>query len=68
MLNINPSEASVERSFSKQKFIHTPLRNKLHKDTVEALMFIKVNTVALEIVDDGINNLVRNTENVYETI
>ena len=67
MLNINPSEASVERSFSKQKFIHTPLRNSLHKETIESLMFIKVNTVALDIVDDGVNNLVRDTESVYES-
>ena len=42
MIHINPSEAAVERSFSKQKFIHTTLRNKLHKDTIDALMFVKV--------------------------
>ena len=52
MIHINPSEAAVERSFSKQKFIHTALRNSLHKDTIESLMFVKVNTVALGIVSN----------------
>ena len=43
MLSINPSEASVERSFSAQKLVHTLLRNRLHDDIVEAQMFIKIN-------------------------
>ena len=67
MLNVNPSEASVERSFSKQKFIHTPLRNKLHQDTVEALMFIKVNVIALGVIDDGVNDMIRRVEELYES-
>ena len=43
LLAINPSEASVERSFSQQKLIHSSLRNRLGNDIIEAQMFIKMN-------------------------
>ena len=43
MLAINPSEASVERSFSHQKLTHSTLRNRLADEVVEAQMFIKTN-------------------------
>lgn len=66
ILSVNPSEASVERSFSQQKFIHTPLRNRLHKETVEALMFIKVNAIALGVVDDDVD-VSMDTESVFES-
>src|ERR1700730_13909013 len=41
LLAINPSEASVERSFSQQKLTHSALRNRLGIDIIEAQMFIK---------------------------
>ena len=39
---IPPSEASVERCFSHQKLLHTPLRNSLNVDKVNASMFIRM--------------------------
>ena len=50
LLSINPSEASVERSFSAQKLIHSNLRNRLSSESVIASMFIKINTPLLESV------------------
>jgi hypothetical protein len=47
MLAINPSEASVERSFSQQKLTHSSLRNRLADEIVEAQMFIKMNAPLL---------------------
>ena len=42
-ISIPISEASVERSFSYQKFIQTPLRNKLSDAVVQATMFVRFN-------------------------
>ena len=36
VLKVVPSEASCERYFSKQKLVHTPIRNRLNADVVEA--------------------------------
>jgi hypothetical protein len=47
LLSVNPSEASVERSFSAQKLIHSNLRNRLCSDSVIGSMFIKINTPLL---------------------
>ena len=47
MISINPSEASVERSFSAQKLTHSALRNTLADDAVEAHMYIKINAPLL---------------------
>ena len=47
LLSMNPSEASVERSFSAQKLIHSNLRNRLCSDSVIGSMFIKINTPLL---------------------
>jgi hypothetical protein len=47
MISINPSEASVERSFSQQKLTHSVLRNRLADEVVEAQMFIKMNVPLL---------------------
>ena len=43
MIDINPTEASVERSFSAQKLVHNLLRYRLNDDLVEAQTFIKTN-------------------------
>jgi hypothetical protein len=51
MLSINPSEASVERSFSAQKFVHSALRNRLHADVIDAQMFAKINAPLLTSSD-----------------
>ena len=68
MIHVNPSEAAVERSFSKQKFIHTTLRNKLHKDTIDALMFVKVNTDALGMVNYDSNDTMINIDSEYTIV
>ena len=39
------SEAAVERTFSTQKFIDTPLRNKLADIMIQASMFVRFNFV-----------------------
>lgn len=43
LLSICPSEASVERSFSILSDIHTPERNRLSGDAIDAEMSIKIN-------------------------
>ena len=43
LLQVSPSEACVERVFRMQKDIHTPDRNRLARDTLEAIMFVGVN-------------------------
>lgn len=43
ILAVNPSEASVERTFSSQKFIHTKLRNRMSDDLIYHQMMIKCN-------------------------
>lgn len=41
ILFISPSSASTERSFSLQKQIHSPARNKLKEESVEKLLAIR---------------------------
>lgn len=43
LLMINASEASVERTFSKQKDVHRPVRVNLTHEHVEEEMFIRTN-------------------------
>jgi hypothetical protein len=43
ILDVNPSEASVERTFSSQKFVHSKLRNRLSKSNIEEEMMIRFN-------------------------
>jgi hypothetical protein len=43
LLSICPSEASVERSFSMQSDTHSPDRNRLSNEVIEAEMNIKIN-------------------------
>jgi hypothetical protein len=54
LMSINPSEASVERSFSAQKLIHSDLRNRLGNDRIIAQMFIKIN---VPLMDGGSNTM-----------
>jgi hypothetical protein len=63
LMNVNPSEASVERSFSIQKLIHSNLRNRLSSESVIACMFIKINAPLL----DGDNNTIWDKE-MYDTV
>lgn len=46
LLSVTASEASVERSFSAQDYIHTDKRNKLDDATVQSIMTIKFNGIA----------------------
>ena len=43
LLNVNPTEASVERSFAIQKYIHTKTRNRLLQTNIQQEMFIRFN-------------------------
>ena len=47
-LGMNPSEASVERSFSAQKEVHSKRRNRLAHESVQATMLVRINTPLLE--------------------
>lgn len=47
LLSIPPSEAAVERSFSLQKLVHNPRRNRLGDTFVHNEMMIKFNSRAL---------------------
>ena len=43
ILNFPPTSASVERSFSRQSYIHSKTRNRLTNDKVEKLVFVSHN-------------------------
>ena len=43
LLAVVPTEASVERSFSAEKLVHTQQRNRLHFSTIDQEMVIKFN-------------------------
>lgn len=43
LFHIQPTNTAVERTFSKQKFIHRKERNRLLGDKVHKLMFINSN-------------------------
>jgi hypothetical protein len=43
LLSIVPSEAAVERTFSAQKFVANPLRNRMADDTVTAELTVRFN-------------------------
>ena len=44
LARINPTEASVERSFSAQGVLHSDLRNSLSDRSGHALLFVQMNT------------------------
>ena len=48
LLSITASEAAVERTFSRQRLVHSKLRNRLSDDTVRMQMFFSFNTRVLE--------------------
>ena len=54
LLNIQPTNTAVERSFSKQKRIHSKDRNRLQGDKVNKLMYISsnINTFDFDISFD----------------
>jgi hypothetical protein len=54
ILSICASEAAVERSFSIQDRIHSKSRNRSKDDLVEAQVFVKFNTVALETAGESV--------------
>jgi hypothetical protein len=43
ILSLASSEASVERSFGRQTLVHTPLRNSLGDENIEAEVFVQMN-------------------------
>jgi hypothetical protein len=43
VLGLCPTESSVERSFGEQSLVHTPLRNSLSEENVEAEVFLRQN-------------------------
>jgi hypothetical protein len=47
LLQIIPSEAAVERSFSQEKLVQTPLRNRLNSSAIDVEMQLRFNRVAL---------------------
>lgn len=51
LLSICPSEASVERSFSLQNFVHSDRRNRLHDTTITSTMHIKMNVPILRNIN-----------------
>eukprot|EP00667_Euglena_gracilis_P025496 EG_transcript_29981 len=52
LYTIAVTEAAVERTFSAQKFLETPLRNALHEKVVQAALFVKFNL--LNFGDDNL--------------
>ncbi len=61
ILNINPTEASVERSFAIQKYIHSNIRNKLGSNKIEAEMFLNFNENKLNE-----DNLFSESDDIFE--
>ena len=57
-LSICASEAPAERSFSIQDRIHSKTRNRSKDDLVEAQVFVKFNTMALENKDRAQTDLI----------
>jgi hypothetical protein len=49
VMSISPTEASVERAFSHRKKIHSDIRNSLSEESVEALMFVRMNAKLLGV-------------------
>jgi hypothetical protein len=66
LLSIVPSEAAVERSFSMQDMVHSKRRNKLHDISVEAEMFIKFNSRALDSTSNPGGNYIELSEDDIE--
>ena len=52
-LNVSPTAMAVDRSFSAQKRIHTPLRNRLGQEKVNSLMFCRMNLLLLKSQDNA---------------
>ena len=46
LLNLHPTEAAAERSFSSQKQVHRPLRASLSHENVESEVFLRWNLQA----------------------
>lgn len=55
LLSITASEAAVERTFSRQGFVHSKLRNRLSDSSVQSQMFFSFNSRALEQPDRDSN-------------
>ena len=51
-LSIAPTEAAVERAFSHRKLLHNPLRNQLSLESIESLMFVRMNAPLVGAVDN----------------
>jgi hypothetical protein len=52
IFSIGISEASAERSFSDQKFVHSKIRNRLNEDIVQSEMRIRFNSTEIPLVPD----------------
>ena len=50
IFSIAISEASAERSFSDQKFVHSKVRNRVNEDIVQAEMRIRFNSTESPLV------------------
>ena len=48
LLELTASEAAVERSFSRQGFVHSKARNRLSDESVQVQMAFSFNTRALQ--------------------
>jgi uncharacterized protein DUF659/hAT family protein len=48
ILRVVPTEAACERSFSFQKHVHRPLRNRLSRQNVKAEMMVRMNSHVLD--------------------
>jgi hypothetical protein len=46
--SIHATEAAVERAFSGQGLVHSDLRGALSIETLNALMFVRINRTAVE--------------------
>ena len=43
LISVTPSEACVERAFSQLGLLHSDVRNKLSPESIDALMFVRMN-------------------------
>jgi hypothetical protein len=67
LLAVVPSEASVERSFSAEKLVHTQQRNRLHFSTIDQEMVIKFNRrVFMDDHGDNVAGMIANVIVIHE--
>lgn len=50
LLSVVASQAAVERTFSAQDLVHAKKRNRLHQQAVQAEMFVRFNSHAIDAV------------------